>query len=385
MRNFRKTRKRGGLSVSIVLECLPPFKSMDRCEAEFLRQNNFMRVRIPGDGNCFYHALSRYYQLSNPPGSVAPTHLQLRDRVVQEMEDNIDEASVGLIVNMSNIPNNASPANREVLEMAKYLEALEDLREPGVWNSNNADVVSQFAARALNIRLKIFDKREAVPARRIRLSRFNNGREVFSTNPAQPARIICYTFEPDGYGGAETINLFRVGDGHYELLYPQAAPVAPKGRRGTAKKANGGPGKNLVSNTAAKLAAVKLSNKKNNTAKKDNKSGPTTRSKAKAAATAAVATVANNSKTRRKSLENALKLIANMEKKEAAAAKKAQEAAKKEAAKKPAEKRRTASLENALMKIALQESEEQEKKNKQRRAELNSAFFEALEFANFEK
>lgn len=383
MRNFRKTRKRGGLSVSTVLVCVPPFKSMDKCEAEFLRQNNFVKIGIPGDGNCFYHALNRYYQLSNPPGSVAPTHLELRDRVVQEMEDNIDEASVGLIVNMSNIPNNASPANREVLEMAKYLEALEDLREPGVWNSNNADVVSQFAARALNIRLKIFDKRPPVRAKRTLLSRFANGREVYKNDPAEPAKIICYTFEPDGYGGAETINLLRIGNGHYELLYPRAAPVAPKGRRVTAKKANGGPGKNLVSNTAAKLAAVKLSNKKNNTAKKNNKSGPTTRSKAKAAA----ATVANNSKTRRKSLENALKLIANMEKKEAAATKKAQEAAKRAAAaaKKPAEKRRTASLENALMKIALQESEEQEKKNKQRRAELNSAFFEALEFANFEK
>lgn len=335
MRNFRKTRKRGGLSVSTVLECE---QSMNKCEAEFLRQNNFLKIKIPGDGNCFYHALSKYYNLSNPHGSVPPTHLQLRHRVVQEMEDNIDEARVGLIVNMSNIPNNVSPTNREVLEITNYLEALEDLREEGVWNSDNADIVSQFAARALNIRLKIFDKRAPTKAKRILVSRFSNGREVFRDDPAQPAKIICYTFEPERYGGSETINLLRVSDGHYNLLYPQTAPVAPPRRRVTAKNVNR-PGKNIISNTIAKLAAVKLNN--NNKSKKNSRSGPTTRSRVK------VATTRNNSEA-----ENVLKLIANMEKKE-------------------------------IDKKSQKASKEQEKKNKKRRQLLNNNFFKALEFANF--
>lgn len=372
MRNFRKTRKSGGLSVSTILECVPPHKSMKSCEAEFLRRQNFIRIKVPSDGNCFYHALNKYYKLSNPPGSPVPTHNQLRQRVVNKMEDNIDDIRVGLIVNMSNIPNNTEESEREVLEMAKYLEALDDLREDGEWNSDNADIVSQFAAQALNIRIKIFDKKAAVAAKRIFLSRFDNGRQIYANNPAQPPKIICYTFEPEGYGGGNTINLFRISDGHYELLYPRGAAVAPRSRRVTVKKANTFDKKeNLVSNTAAKLAAVKLTNKKNNTAKKNNKRGPTTRSRAKA--------VINNSNIRRKSLENALKIMANQEKKNVAALKKAQAATRK-----VSPKSRTSSLENALMKIAILESEDQKKKNKEKREALDNNFFKYLEMANFE-
>lgn len=374
MRNLRRTRKKGGLSVSIELECVPPFQTLAKCEAEFLKQNNFMRIAIPGDGNCFYHALSKYYQLSRAPGAPKePTHLELRERVVQTIEDNIDEARVGLIVNITNIPNNINVNEREVLEMSKYLEALEDLREDGVWNSDNADVVSQYAARALNIRIKIFDKRGAQKSVKRLMTIHKNGSKVYGNVPAQPAKIVCYTFEPEGYMRVDTINLLRVGDGHYELLYPKGAAVAPKGRRITSKKVNN---KNLVSNTVAKLAAVKLTNKKNNTAKRNNKNGPITRSNARATKVAV-----GNSEPRRKSLEDALKLVANMEKKEAA--KKAAMTAKKAASSKTS-KARTSSLENALMKIALQESEEQKIKNKERRKQLNNNFFKALEFASFE-
>lgn len=363
MRNFRKTRKRGGLGFSVILECVGPIKAISKCEAEFLKQNNFMRIRIPGDGNCFYHALSKYYQLSKAPGAPkVPSHIELRERVVDTMENNIEEVIPSLLVNMSSIPNNAAPGDREVLEMAKYLEALDDLREDGVWNSDNADLVSQFAAKALNIRIKIFDKREPQEAYKRLAKKHNNGRKEYENMPSQPAKIVCYTFEPEDYVGLDTINLLRVGNGHYELLYPNDAPVAPKGRRATAKKANAAPDNNLVSNTAAKLAAVRLTNKKNN--KKNAPSGYATRSKAKAA-------VANNLKSRRKSLENALKQIANLEKKEAEEAKKI--AAKKKPVKKGVSRNRTNSLENALLKIALQESEEQKKKNT-----LSNRFFENL-------
>jgi hypothetical protein len=337
MRNFRKTRKRGGLGVSVALECVDTYKTLGKCEAKFLKDNNFMRIKIPGDGNCFYHALSKYFQLSRAPGAPRePTHLELREMVVDTMEENIEAVIPSLLVNMSNIPNNAAPADREVLEMAKYLETLDDLREDGEWDSDNADVVSQFAAKALNIKINIFDKREEIEAYVRKAKIHSNKRVEYENVPAQPAKIMCYTFQPDDYVGLSTINLLRIDDGHYELLYPKNAPVAPKGRKGTAKKPNAAPAKNLVSNTAAKLAAVRLTNKKNN--KKNAPTGYATRSKTKAAAPG------------KKEVEKPLPVA------------------------KRASKRRANSLENALLKIALQESEEQEEKQKKKNKLPNNFF-----------
>jgi hypothetical protein len=372
MRNLRRTRKKGGLSVTTVLECVGPIENIHKCEAEFLKEYNFIRIKIPGDGNCFYRALSKYYELSNPPElgkSRFPTHQQLRKRVVDVMEANIEDVIVGLII------ENESPE-----------EALNDLRKDGNWNSDNADVVSQFAAKALNIRINIFDKKEAVESKRTMYSKEKkaNGTEEkkYRIDPAQPAKIIRYAFEPEGFVGVETINLLRVGNSHYELLYPNAAPVAlPKGRRITAKKANGAAGKkvNLINNTTSKFAAFQLTNKKMNTAKKNNKSGMMTRSRAKANKPRSPSPV----KERRSSLENALKLIVNLEKRETAASKRAKTIAAKKA---QASKRNN--IENDLLKIALQESEEQAKKDEQSRKnkqkKLNNNFFAALEHASFD-
>ena len=258
MRNFRKTIKRGGMSLTTILECLPPFQSLEKCQAEFVKRENFLVVEVPGDGNCFYHTLAKYYTLSRIPGTPAPpTHQELRQRVVDKIEENIDDAKVGIIINTSNIPRNASAEDREVLEMAKYLEALEDLREDGVWSSDNADIVSQFAARALNLRIKIYDRKAPMKARRTLRSTFPNGRKVYQNTPAEPGKINCYTFEPEDGVDVGTVHMLRVGDSHYKLLYPRGAGVAPpKGRRVTAKKSN------IVNNTVAKMAAIKLTNKK---------------------------------------------------------------------------------------------------------------------------
>jgi hypothetical protein len=255
MRNFRKTRKRGGVSVSTILECIDPYKTMVKCEAEFLRLNNFMRIKIPGDGNCFYHALSKYYSLSNPPGSRPPTHSQLRKRIIDVMENNINEASVGLVINMSNIPNSIKANNKEAIKMAKYLEVLDNLREDGVWNSDNADIVSQFTARALNIKLNIFDKKSPQAAKKIFMSKTASGTKIYKDLPAEPAKIICYTFEPIGYVGSETINLLRVNNSHYELLYPKDAPVAPKGKKIVRT--------NTVKNLTTKVGKMTLANRLN--------------------------------------------------------------------------------------------------------------------------
>jgi hypothetical protein len=344
MRNLRKTRKRGGMSISTILECVAPFESLAKCTNEFVKRQNFLVVEVPGDGNCFYHTLAKYYQLSKPPGSApTPTHQQLRQIVVDKIEEDLDEAKNSIIINTSNIPNNAPPEDKEVLEMAKYLEALEDLREDGIWNSDNADVISQYAAKALNLRIKIYDRRTARPATKRLLSRFPNGREVHQDVPAESAKIICYTFDPDVGDGVGTVHMFRVGNSHYKLLYPKGAPVAPKGRRVTAKKPTIYARKvNSINNTVAKMAAMKLNTR--NTNKKVSKPsspsrGPMTRSKTKVMKSRSPSPKRGDSRNR------------------------------------------TSSLENALIKIALQESEEKSKKPKA----LNEHFFTALDAASFEE
>lgn len=342
MRNFRKTKKRGGMILSTVLECVPPFQTLSKCTKEFVKRENFKVIEVPDDGNCFYHTLAKYYQLSKSLDKT-PTHKQLRQIVVGKIENDIDRAKNSIIINKSNIPNNILYENEKAYEMAKYLEALDELREDGVWDSDTSDIVSQYAAKALNLEIKIYDMREARSSTRKIISRPSNSRPIYQNIPAEPAKIICYTFKPEIDKG--TIHMFRVTDSHYKLLYPKdatsatgttSATGATKGRRITSKKP-------AVSNNA--VNAVKT----NKTLK-----SPTTRSKAK---NKIILSNANKPKKVIPRRRSTVKL-----------------------SKKNELRNRTSSLENDLMKIAFQESKIQSNRGKP----LNDTFFNALDSVNFE-
>jgi hypothetical protein len=224
--NFRKTRKRGGVEVSTVLECVGPFRTKAKCLEEFLKQNNFKKYNIRGDGNCFYRTIVKYLQLSQNPELPDNAHLEIRNNVVDSMEIHIEDIAPFLIINNSNNSNN----NRNIL--VKQFEALEALREDGNWSSDTADLVTQYAAKALNVKINIYDFKSATRAKKELISRNNRGEQITRTIQAQPAKFICYTFDPDSDLGV-TINMLRVDNSHFELLYPishnAAAPniVAP--------------------------------------------------------------------------------------------------------------------------------------------------------------
>ena len=55
---------RGAFS-STILKCTDAFDTLDKCEMEFLRRFAFKKYDILGDGNCFYRALAKYYELSS--------------------------------------------------------------------------------------------------------------------------------------------------------------------------------------------------------------------------------------------------------------------------------------------------------------------------------
>jgi hypothetical protein len=205
---------RGAFSKTI-LECTGAFSTLPKCQIEFLRRFGFDRYDIPGDGNCFYRALAKYYELSLLPGHPAlpkDYHKELREIVVLKMCEDIDRVKDVLEINN----NSNDPAAKAVA----YQLALDDLRKDGRWNSDNADPVHEYAAIALDRRIRIFNKSESIPAQRIKLRRLDNGSFLYRNIPAQKAQIVCYIFN-EGKRNMGTIDLLRVDDGHYELLYPK--------------------------------------------------------------------------------------------------------------------------------------------------------------------
>jgi len=202
---------RGAFSKTI-LECTGAFSTLPECQIEFLSRFGFDRYAIRGDGNCFYRALAKYYELSRLPGHPAlpkDYHKELREIVVLKMCEDIDRVKEVLIIN-----NNSND-----LDLA-YKLVLDDLRKDGRWNADNADPVHEYAGIALDRRIRIFNKSESIPAQRIKLSQLANGSYTYGVRPAQNAKIVCYIFN-EGKRNMGSIDLLRVGDGHYELLYPK--------------------------------------------------------------------------------------------------------------------------------------------------------------------
>jgi hypothetical protein len=92
---------RGAFSKTI-LECTGAFSTLPECQIEFLSRFGFDRYAIRGDGNCFYRALAKYYELSRLPGHPAlpkDYHKELREIVVLKMCEDIDRVKEVLIIN----------------------------------------------------------------------------------------------------------------------------------------------------------------------------------------------------------------------------------------------------------------------------------------------
>ena len=197
-----------------VLECVGPLKTKQKCLEEFLKQNNFTRYDIRGDGNCFYRTIVKFLQLSQNPRLPDNYHLEIRKKVVNEMIKNYEEIKPYIIEKENTIielinNNNFKQKARECNKIKEIKKLLHD----GVWSSDTADIVTQYSAKALNMTFKIYDFKDAKSSKKVRNQ----------TIPAEPAKFICYTLPPDVNEGM-TINMLRVGDGHYELLFP-VAPV----------------------------------------------------------------------------------------------------------------------------------------------------------------
>lgn len=207
-----KKRKKGGMSVHTEMIC-GENQTPTKCLNTFLDEKEFIRIPTPDDGNCFYHTLTKFLQLSQNSSLPSTYHKELRKLVVEKMMLDFDTVSIYLVNN----------SNKNTFEQ------LEELSKDKVWNSDAGDVVTQYAAKALDMNIKIFDLKKATKSKKIIVSRNEKGSEIINTKPAEPAKIISYLFNSDINTGI-TVNMLRIRDGHFELLYPKEAGVVPPRR-----------------------------------------------------------------------------------------------------------------------------------------------------------
>lgn len=208
MRNFRKTRKRGG--AGIVFHCLPKRTATKTCINDFAASNGFTFTNAPPDGNCFFHTLHMYFKNRQDPVALADAsyYEELRRVVIDYLAAHIgDYAAFGLTA-----------------------EDVDALRGDGAWDENAGDYVVPSAAAALSLQINLYDLQDPVPGRAERLAS-GVGRNAISYMPAvppTPKHIVHHEYpeiRPAGWVQRGVIHIMRMGDSHFGLLEPVAAPA----------------------------------------------------------------------------------------------------------------------------------------------------------------
>jgi hypothetical protein len=208
MRNFRKTRKRGGAGV--VFHCLPRRTANKTCINDFAVSNGFKFTDVPPDGNCFFHTLHLYFKKRQDPVALADKNYfkELR-RVVVDY----------LAVHVGNYPG-LTAADVQLL------------RGDHAWDEVAGDYVVPGAAAALGLTIHLYDLQDPIPARAERPAS-GVGRNAVSYMPAVPAvpkHIVFHTYPevpPAGWVQNGVVHIMRMADSHFGLLEPVAPVAAP--------------------------------------------------------------------------------------------------------------------------------------------------------------
>lgn len=217
MRNYRKTRKHGGLQfVPGVYSCAPG-SDVEDCAQEFATSQGFTIIETADDGNCFYDSLAKYGQRTGNPAT-NKSHLALRREVVQYMLNNQAQYEIYLLDDVPSPPDPPAPASAKAAAAAAAAAAkakaahqraitarLRGYLQPYTWAGGLGDVFPQVAAQILNLNITIYD----VEA---------NG------------NINMIAMGPGAGGipspGVPVVNLIRTNGNHFRLLWP-APPAGP--------------------------------------------------------------------------------------------------------------------------------------------------------------
>jgi hypothetical protein len=215
MRNYRKTRKHGGMQfVPSVYTCAPG-TDVEDCAQEFAASQGFQVIDTADDGNCFYDSLAKYGARTGNPAT-SKSHLALRREVVQYMLNNQALYEAYLLDDVPSPPDPpAGPVTARAAAAAAKAKAahqraitarLRGYLQPYTWAGGLGDVFPQVAAQILNLNITIYD----VEA---------NG------------NINMIAMGPGAGGipspGVPVVNLIRTNGNHFRLLWPAPAAAAP--------------------------------------------------------------------------------------------------------------------------------------------------------------
>jgi hypothetical protein len=201
MPNLSKLRKLGGAETVFV--CKTGRTENSKCVKDFIDQFNFTFQDVPPDGNCFFHTLEKYYRKKGNM-SANKGYKELRSTIVNYILENWEFYSDYGIVQ----------------------EDILDFIEDGAWNLEVGDFVVPVAARALNIKLIVYDIKPA------------------QKSPPTKKRIIRHIYPDEPPIPVEEVNILRINQGHFGLLIPKPA------------------GANIVKNVANKVSKMTIANKK---------------------------------------------------------------------------------------------------------------------------
>jgi len=181
-------------------------KTHAACSNNVAKQLGMRIIKTIDDGDCFFDTLATYGWAYHYERLERP-HQELRQALVDYMEENMGEVAPYVIVNEN---------EGETID-----SMIQSLREDMVWNNDMGDLLSQIAAKAFRVNIYIYNV-DPPEIRRLR------------------ANQMVYPGPP--------IHMLRINDGHYQLLLPQEdAPHVIGSYASVHKK-----GKSKKSNTASK-------------------------------------------------------------------------------------------------------------------------------------
>lgn len=178
-------------------------RSVKICLSEFLQERGWKQIPILGDGNCFFRSIAKYYEMSGEPH--APNHTQLRQQVADFIESKADNSDTNTLSVIAGLTNNVDGA-------------IDKLRKDKVWNVEIFEMVPPYMARALGVHIDIYDSRSYKKPEK-KLWKEVNGVKQYRMTEEQPTMIEVNHLVPD-VPSATRINLLRVYEGHYDLLWP---------------------------------------------------------------------------------------------------------------------------------------------------------------------
>jgi hypothetical protein len=162
----------------------------DDCIDVYLMENGFKRYEVPDDGNCFFHALQKFYELTDTslpkdfPDKPPELYKRLRKYVVDYMVNNRGEYLNYII----------TPSGTESSKKSKLTKELNLLYKDKVWDVYLGDFIPQETPKALGIRIELHELND----RKISSHTVQN-----NTNPNSNLPLV---------------HLLRLSKSHFELL-----------------------------------------------------------------------------------------------------------------------------------------------------------------------